>query len=81
MTANSSDTGNGGSSVVAAYQINSGLDTVVAGNGWGAGTWGRETWNAGTTATASEDRLRIWTQDNFGEDLVLSAVDGQIFLG
>ena len=79
VTANSSDTGNGGSSVVAAYQINSGLDTVVAGNGWGAGTWGRETWNAGTTATASEDRLRIWTQDNFGEDLVLSAVDGQIF--
>jgi hypothetical protein len=79
VLANSSDTGNGGSSVVAAYQINSGLDTVVAGNGWGAGTWGRETWNSGTTATASEDRLRIWTQDNFGEDLVLSAVDGQIF--
>ena len=79
VTANSSDSGNGGSSVVAAYQINAGLDIVVDGNGWGAGTWGRESWNSGTTATASSDRLRIWTQDNFGEDLVLSSTDGQIF--
>jgi len=38
-TANGSDTGNGGSSVVAAYQINTGLDTQVGGTGWGAGTF------------------------------------------
>ena len=37
--ANSSDSGNGGSSVVGAYQINVGLDAVVGGTGWGAGTW------------------------------------------
>jgi hypothetical protein len=79
VTANSSDTGNGGGSTVAAYQINPGLDTVVAGNGWGAGTWGRETWNSGTSATATSDVLRLWQQDNFGEDLLLNVVDGQIF--
>ena len=39
-TANSSDTGNGGSSVVGAYQLNTGTDTTVGGTGWGAGQWG-----------------------------------------
>ena len=43
-TANGSDTGNGGSSTVGAYQINVGLDTTVGGTGWGAGTWGRDGW-------------------------------------
>ena len=40
VTANSSDTGNGGSSVVGAYQINTGLNSPVGGTGWGAGQWG-----------------------------------------
>ena len=38
VTANSSDSGNGGGSVVGAYQINTGLDIGVSGAGWGAGT-------------------------------------------
>ena len=45
-TANSSDTGNGGSSVVGAYQINTGLDNTVGGKGWGAGQWSGTTSNA-----------------------------------
>jgi hypothetical protein len=45
-TANSSDTGNGGSSVVGAYQINTGLDVTVGGTGWGAGQWSGTTSNA-----------------------------------
>ena len=36
VTANSSDSGNGGSSTVGTYQINTGLDTSVGGTGWGA---------------------------------------------
>ena len=39
MTANSSDSGNGGSSTVGAYQVNTGLDTNFFGTGWGAGVW------------------------------------------
>ena len=39
VTANSSDSGNGGSSVVGAYQVNTGLDTNFFGTGWGAGVW------------------------------------------
>ena len=40
VTANSSDSGNGGSGVDGVYQINVGLDTYVESTGWGAGTWG-----------------------------------------
>jgi hypothetical protein len=40
VTANSSDSGNGGSSVVGAYQVNVGLDVYVPGTGWGLNGWG-----------------------------------------
>jgi hypothetical protein len=79
VLADGSDTGNGGSSTVGAYQINAGLDTVVAGNGWGAGTWGRGTWGSGTTLTATTDVLRIWSHDNFGEDLIYNVRDGGVY--
>lgn len=39
IPATSSDTGQGGSSVTASYQINTGLDSQAGGNGWGAGQW------------------------------------------
>lgn len=79
VTANSSDTGNGGSAVVGAYQINVGLDTSVAGSGWGAGTWGRGTWGSTATLTAVTDILRLWSHDNFGEDLIINVRDGGIY--
>tara|TARA_R110000737_G_scaffold203417_1_gene222433 strand:+ start:280 stop:2163 length:1884 start_codon:yes stop_codon:yes gene_type:complete len=80
VAANSSDTNNGGGSVTATYQINVGLNTEVGGTGWGAGTFGRSTWGSGlgggiTTVT----ELRLWSHDNFGEDLLLNPRDGAIF--
>ena len=51
VAANSSDTGNGGSSVVGTYQINVGLDVTVGGTGWGAGQW------SGTTSGALATQL------------------------
>jgi len=77
-TANGSDTGNGGSSVVAAYQINTGLDTQVGGTGWGAGTWGRGTWGSAATVSVG-NTLRLWSQDNYGEDLIYSVRNGGIY--
>ena len=77
-TANGSDTAHGGSSVVAAYQINTGLDTQVGGTGWGAGTWGRGTWGSATASTVGNS-LRLWAQDNYGEDLVFNVRDGGIY--
>jgi len=79
VTANSSDTGNGGGSVVGAYQINTGLDTTVAGTGWGAGLWGRGTWGSASSLIAVGSTLRLWSHDNFGEDLIINARDAGIF--
>jgi hypothetical protein len=77
--ANSSDTANGGSSVVGAYQVNTGLDTTLLGTGWGASTWGRSTWGSGVSLAVSGQTLRIWSHDNFGEDLLFNIRDNDIF--
>ena len=78
VTANSSDSGNGGSSTVGAYQLNIGLNTSITGDGWNAGTWGRGTWNSATTPTV-ESVLRLWTHDNFGEDLIINIFNGGLY--
>ena len=78
VPANGSDTGNGGASVVGTYQINTGLAVVVGGTGWGAGAWSSGSWGGSTPLTAS-NTLRIWTQDNFGEDLLFGVRDGGIY--
>ena len=78
VTANASDSGNGGSSVVGAYQINVGLDVYVESTGWGVGTWGAGTWGSSTAVTAA-NQLRLWSHDNFGEDLVMNVRAGGVF--
>jgi hypothetical protein len=77
--ASTSDSGNGGSSVVGAYQINTGLDTTIVGTGWGAGTWSRGTWGSAASLAASGQTLRIWSHDNFGEDLLINVRDAGIY--
>lgn len=78
-TANGSDTGHGGASVTAAYQINTGTNTAVVGGGWGVGTWGRLTWGSAVPVTATL-ALRLWYQDNFGEQLLFNVHNGGIYL-
>jgi len=79
VVANSSDSGNGGGSIIGAYQVNIGLDTTVSGTGWGAGTWGRDTWGSSASLLVSGSTLRIWTHDNLGEDLLINVRDAGIF--
>ena len=78
VTANASDTGNGGSSTVGTYQINTGLNTFVSGTGWGAGAWGASTWGSASSVSAA-GQLRLYSQDNFGEDLIFNARGGGIY--
>ena len=78
VTANSSDTGNGGGSVVATYQTNVGLQVSIEGTGWGAGVYGRGTWNSNVDVSISTTSMRVWTHDNFGEDLIINVRDGII---
>mgnify|MGYP003132653453 CR=1 FL=1 len=63
----------------AEYQINIGINTVVPGDGWGAGTWGADGWGSASSETAGGGTLRLWSQDNFGEDLIFNERDGFVF--
>lgn len=79
VVANASDTGDGGESISAEYQINTGLETSIFGNGWGAGTWSRGTWGSAATIDAQTDTLRLWNHDNFGEDLIVNVYNGGVY--
>jgi len=68
----------GGAAVVAAYQINNGSATEVPLTGWGAGTWGTGPWSIGIPST-TETNLRLWSQSNFGEDLLFAPRSGAIY--
>ena len=72
----SSDSGNGGGSVVGAYQINSGASSANPLVGWGAAGWGAGAWGQGEADT---EALRVWSQQNFGEDLIFAHRNGALF--
>lgn len=78
VTANASDTGNGGASVVGAYQINTGLNTYVASSGFGAGTWGAGGWG-GSTAISAGNQLRLYSQDTFEDNLLFNVRGGGVY--
>jgi hypothetical protein len=75
-SSNASSSATGGGTVTAAYQVNIGPAVVVPLTGWGAGAWGTGTWGVGS---ASTDSLRIWSQSNFGEDLVFAPRGGGLY--
>ena len=84
VAANSSDTGNGGSSTVGTYQINVGLDSTVGGTGWGAGLYGgvaagalETTINEGGTFSDSDTTLTVTSGTGIANnDLIL--IDNEI---
>lgn len=76
VVADASDTGDGGAAVVAEYQVNVGPAVQIPLVGWGAGTWGTGAWGVGTS---SPNSLRIWTQNNFGEDLIFGPRGGGMY--
>jgi hypothetical protein len=78
VTANASDSGNGGSGVDGSYQINIGLDVYLTSAGWGSGTWGSGTFGS-TSALSANGQLRLWTHDNFGENLIINPRGGGIY--
>jgi len=78
VTANSSDSGNGGSSTVGTYQITTGLDVFVDGTGWGVGAWSSGAWGS-TSALTDANQLRLWSMDNFGEDLISNPRAGSVY--
>ena len=64
----------------ATYQINTGSDVSYSDFGWGTGTWGLSTWGTPRPPSASVALFsRVWQFDNYGENLILQAVDGGIY--
>ena len=76
VTASAGDTGGGGAAVIANYQLSIGQEVYTGGNGWGASNWSRGTWGSAATINAG-DQIRIWTNDNFGENLLLAPRGGK----
>ena len=75
IAANSSDTGDGGT-VRAVYQMNTGAAAEVAVTGWGAGGWGSGVWG---TSASSANPVRLWSQSNYGQDLVFGPRGGAMY--
>jgi len=66
----------GGASVSAAYQVNAGPAFAVPLTGWGAGAWGAGTWGYGGAPISS---LQLWSQMNFGQNLLFGPRGGGIY--
>jgi hypothetical protein len=86
-TATSADSGNGGGATVGQYQINTGSDIYTQNVGWGAGGWGGNTngvlsgWGSPAPAGVGiGQQLRLWSQANFGEDLIINPRGGSLYL-
>lgn len=67
----------GGSAVAAAYQIPTGPSFAVPLTGWGAGAWSNGTW--GNTVSPTQYTIRLWSQQNYGEDLIFGPRGGGIY--
>lgn len=76
-TAGATVSGGGGAVVVNAL-YHAGSTDQIYGGGWGTGGWGEEEWG-GDPTLGSASRLGIWTQENWGEDLVANVNKGPIF--
>jgi hypothetical protein len=68
----------GGASVIATYQLNVGSAIEIPLTGWGAGTWGAGPWSIGIPSV-TETNIRLWSQNNFGEDLIFAPRGGAIY--
>ena len=80
VNADGSDTGNGGASVVGAYQISTGSDVSYFDFGFGTGTWGLGTWGTPRSEVEVETlQSRAWHFDNFGQVLLIQLVDGDLY--
>jgi hypothetical protein len=76
VASTSADSGTGGSLTKGAYQLNVGVTTASDLSGWGAGGWGAALFGTGET---SREELRVWSQQNFGEDLIFGPRGGRIY--
>ena len=61
------------------YQLNIGPSEQTFGFGWGAGTWNAGTWNTPRTSSQITLDARLWSINNWGEDLIITQKDGETY--
>ena len=61
------------------YQLNIGPSIQTFGYGWGASTWGASTWNTPRSTTSVILDARLWSINNWGEDLIITQKDGKTY--
>ena len=87
VNATASDTGNGGASTVGAFQSNPAAAAYVPLYGWGSGGWGGQTlgyagqtgWGQSASVAPISSPLQVWSQSNYGQNLVFNARGGPIY--
>ena len=69
-----------------AYQITTGLATYTVATGWGAGGWGGSNiagastgWGEAASTGGVGQQLRLWSQSNYGEDLIFNPRGGALY--
>jgi hypothetical protein len=77
-SATSTTSNQGGTAIVAAFQINIGNDIAAIGYGWSAGAWSRLGWGDGAL-TPVVDIQRDWFFNNFDNDLAMNIRNGAIY--
>ena len=60
------------------YEVPSGLSVYTTGLGWGASYYNRGTWGS-AASTGIGEQLRLWSSDNYGQDLVFAPRGGGIY--
>lgn len=70
----------GGAAVAYQYEIHIGLEDTLASFGWGAGAWGAGTWGTPRSSTSLIEMCRIWSLDQWGEDLIASPRGGSVYV-
>ena len=63
------------------FLLQSGVSSATQGYGYGAGSYGRSTWNSAVSSSTLTIDLTQWSLDNFGEDLVFNnAPRGKLYI-
>lgn len=79
VTTPATSSGTGGSgTIVAAYQLNVGLNIFVSATGWGLDEFGENPYGS-ITPISTINQLRQWEGDNFGNDLIFNIRGGGVY--
>ena len=70
----------GGAAVKAEYLYPSGADFSTSGTGWSTGAWSRGTWSSAGPGVGITTSLRLWSNDNYGQDLYIAPRGGGVYV-